>query len=74
MSIAAVPFLFYMSLYQAGGGSGTLLSGLAAGLLRRERKPTTIGMAMKITDKQMKTKPKVGGNVPELLTPFTSVL
>jgi len=31
-------------------------------------------MAMKISDKQTSTKPAVGGNVPELLTPFNSVL
>ena len=48
--------------------------GAAAGLLRRVRNPTTIGMAMKINDKQMSTKPAVGGRVPELVTPFNSVL
>jgi hypothetical protein len=48
--------------------------GAAAGFLRRDRNPTTIGMAMKITDKQTSTIPAVGGNVPELLTPLKSVL
>ena len=46
----------------------------AAGLLRRVRNPTTSGMAIKINDKQTSTKPAVEGNVPELLTPFNSVL
>jgi hypothetical protein len=42
--------------------------------VRKVKNPTTIGMAMKINDKQMSTKPAVGGKVPELLTPFNSVL
>ena len=45
----------------------------AAGLFRKVRKPTTIGMAMKTKDKQSSTYPDVGGRVPVLVTPFNSV-
>jgi hypothetical protein len=51
-----------------------LIIGATAGLFRKVRKPTTTGIAMKITDKHRSTKPAVGGSVPELLTPFNSVL
>jgi hypothetical protein len=59
---------------QDAGGSGSLIFGATAGLLRRVRNPTTTGMAIKINDKHRSTKPAVGGSVPELVTPFNSVL
>jgi hypothetical protein len=47
---------------QAAGGIGSLLDG-AAGFLRRVRKPTTMGIAMKIKDRQSMTNPYIGGKV-----------
>jgi hypothetical protein len=38
------------------------------------KKPTAIGMMIKITERQRRTKPTVGERVPELLTPFNSVV
>ena len=46
----------------------------ASGFLRSMKKPTTIGIRMKINERQRRTKPTVGGTVPELEIPFTSVL
>lgn len=41
--------------------------------MRRVKKPTPTGIRIRIKAKQSITNPDVAGNVPELLTPFTSV-
>jgi hypothetical protein len=38
------------------------------------KKPTAIGITIKINERQRRTKPTVGGSVPELETPFNSVV
>jgi ABC-type phosphate transport system permease subunit len=58
------------------GGSVSLLetSAAASGFLRRVKKPTAMGMAIKMKEKQSIAIPAPAGIVPELLTPFNSVV
>ena len=54
-------WLLLFAIHDAGG-SGSLggeggVAGAAAGLLRSVRKPTTIGMAMKMSDRQSMANP-----------------
>ena len=46
----------------------------ASGFLRSIKKPTAMGITIKISERQSSTKPIVGERVPELLTPFNSVV
>jgi hypothetical protein len=58
------------------GGSVSLLETSAAtsGFLRSVKKPTAMGIRIKISEKQSIAKPAPAGIVPELLTPFNSVV
>ena len=46
----------------------------ACGFLRSVKKPTAMGMAIKIRERQSNAKPTEGGSMPEFWMPLTSVL
>lgn len=48
--------------------------GTASGFLRNVKKPTAIGIRIKIIERQSIAKPALAGKVPELVTSFTVVL
>ena len=61
-----------MPIYEVGG-SGSLLAG-ASGFLRSVKKPTAMGIIIKMIEEQSMAIPAPAGMVPELLTPFNSVV
>ena len=66
--------IFYncIAIYETGG-SGSLLD-TSSGFLRRVKKPTAMGIKIKMKEKQSIAMPAPAGIVPELLTPFNSVV
>ena len=57
------------STYEAGG-NGSLFETTASGFLRNMKKPTAIGIMIKISERQIRTKPTVDGKLWSLKVPF----
>src|SRR5690242_7104486 len=63
------------ALDQDVGGTGSfMLGGVGLVLVRRLKKATTIGIAIRMMARQSNPTPSIGGSWVELLTPFSSVL
>jgi hypothetical protein len=67
--VATEPSPLFIQDQEAGGKS----CGISAGFFRMVKRPTATGMRMKINARHSIPNPAVAGNVPELLTPLTSV-
>jgi ABC-type phosphate transport system permease subunit len=67
---------FFSIIYDVGGSVSLLETSAtaASGFLRSMKKPTAMGMAIKMKEKQSIAIPAPAGIVPELLTPFNSVV